>query len=95
MQTIEEGKAEAFIYPGETTKKLTVFYNPEMQEHRNLTISILNSYFPDNFLALDALAGSGIRGIRIIKETKGNVVFNDVTTDAFNLIKKNLELNNI
>jgi len=95
MERIQEGLASVYIYPGESTKKLTVFYNPDMEEQRNLTISILNAYFPSEFITCDALAGSGVRGIRILKETKGKVVFNDVTTDAIDLIKKNLKLNKL
>src|SRR3989338_10602911 len=95
MKKVKEGKAEIFVEEGDPTKKLPVFYNPEMEEQRNLTISVLNSYFKKSFLACDPLAGSGVRGIRILKETKGKVVLNDITTKAVELIEKNLKLNKL
>lgn len=95
MKKIREGKIEVFVEEGEPTKKLPVFYNPKMEEHRNLTISVLNSYFKKKFLVCLPLAGSGVRGIRILKETKGDVVFNDITTEAVYLIEKNLKLNGL
>ncbi len=94
MKKINEGSAEIFVEEGDPTKELPVFYNPEMEENRNITISVLNSYFKDKFIACDPLAGSGVRGIRISKETKAEkIVMNDITTLANQLIKKNVKLN--
>ncbi len=95
MRIAKEGKVKFQVYEGEVNKQLPVFYNPEMEEHRNITVSVLNSYFPKKFLACDPLAGSGVRGLRIVKETKGEVVLNDITSEAVKLMKSNFKLNKI
>lgn len=96
MKFVSEGKAKVFIHSGEATRKLPVFYNPEMEQQRNITIACLNVYFKNKFSMCDPLAGSGVRGIRILKETKcSKVVFNDMNLEAVKLIKKNLEKNKL
>ena len=100
MAVVKEGKAKIYTYSGKITKDLPVFYNPEMERQRNLTVSVLSVFQKQVNKKLDIcdpLAGSGVRGIRIKKEVKGvgRVVLNDVTTDAFKLIKKNVKLNKV
>ncbi len=100
MTTIKEGKARIQTFQGKVTKDLPVFYNPEMERQRNLTVSVLSVFQKQVNKKLDVcdpLAGSGVRGIRIKKEVSdiGRVVLNDVTTEAFKLIKKNVKLNRI
>ena len=79
---------------------MPVFYNPEMGKQRDITVSAL-SVFQNKanrkIKVCDPLAGSGVRGIRILKEIKGieNIVFNDVNSESVKLIKKNLRLNKI
>ncbi len=100
MVTIKEGKAKIYTYSGKITKDLPVFYNPEMERQRNLTVSVLSVFQNQANKKLDVcdpLAGSGVRGIRIKKEVKGvgRVVLNDVTSEAVKLIRKNIKLNKV
>ena len=44
---------------------------------------------------VDALSASGIRGLRIAKEVGINVTLNDWSEEAYDLIKKNAELNQL
>jgi tRNA (guanine26-N2/guanine27-N2)-dimethyltransferase len=44
---------------------------------------------------LDGFAATGIRGIRVIKESGTQAFFNDIEREAFLAIKRNLELNGI
>lgn len=100
MKLLKEGKVEFYSHTSEPTKKMEVFYNPEMERQRDLTISVLSAYQKQtdkNLVIADPLAGSGVRGIRILKEVEGieKVVFNEISSDAVKLIKKNLKLNHI
>ncbi len=98
MEIIKEGKIKFHSYIGKPTKDLPVFYNPEMAKQRDITICSLSAFqkrVKRNLSVCDPLAGSGVRGIRILKEVKNvdEVVFNDVGSDSVKLIKKNLKLN--
>ena len=100
MEILKEGKAKFYSYTGEPTKQMPVFYNPEMEKQRNLTVSVLSAYQKQankKLTIADPLAGSGIRGIRILKEVNGigKAVFNDVSSEPVKLIRKNLNLNKI
>lgn len=74
-------------------KKNPVFYNPEMEFSRDISIAAARVLNPENFC--DLLSGSGARGVRIANETKARVVANDVNPLAYELIKKNISLNNL
>ncbi len=100
MEILNEGKIKFYSHTGEPSKKMPVFYNPEMGRQRDLTIAVLSVYqrgIGKELEVCDPLAGSGVRGIRILKEVEGieKVVFNDITSEAVKLIKKNLKLNKI
>jgi len=83
---VEEGKAKI------TTDG--VFYNPRMKFCRDADMKIFSVLKPRNFL--DALAGSGIRGIRaMIEAGYENVTFNDKNPKACEVVKKNLKLNGL
>ncbi len=93
---IAEGKARIYVErvnekgPG---KVEGVFYNREMVFNRDSTIFLLHNIHVRN--ALDALAATGIRGIRMILEEGVETVINDRDPRAYELIKKNVELNGI
>ncbi len=93
---VQEGKAKVYVEkvnekgPG---KIEGVFYNREMVFNRDSSIFLLSNLSVRN--ALDALAATGIRGIRIKKEIGIEVAINDVNPDAYKVIKKNAELNNV
>ncbi len=84
----------------EPTKESKVFYNNEMVLNRDISVSALKVYSEDqkvDLKVLDALAGTGIRGIRYFREVPDieKVTINDSKPDAFENIKKNLELNSL
>ena len=41
---IKEGKASVHVYTGKIDKSLPVFYNPEMENQRNITVAVLYAY---------------------------------------------------
>ncbi len=94
---IEEGLARILVPPAEWRKgpnsaDVEVFYNPTMELNRDISVSLLNTLSPRR--VLDGLAASGIRGIRFSLETSAEEVhINDRDPKAFELIKRNIELN--
>ena len=70
-----------------------VFYNRAMVFNRDTTIFLLYNLRVKN--ALDALAATGVRGIRIVKELGIETTINDRDAKAVEIIKKNLKLNDI
>src|SRR3989338_10993986 len=97
---IQEGKARLKIPLAEkVSKDMGVFYNPVMQQNRDISVLLLNSMENKSMQIADPLAASGIRSIRFLKELKKgkikNITVNDYSKDAIKLIKSNLELNKI
>ncbi len=74
-----------------------VFYNPRMEICRDIDIACLFSfhrrYSPAEYL--DALAGTGIRGLRAAKEVGLDVEINDKSRDAYETIRENIKLNEV
>ncbi len=79
------------------SKKLPVFYNPVMKLNRDISILLLNSVPDKSIQAALPLAGTGIRGIRFLKELKKgkikNIGFNDYS--SLKNIKENISLNKL
>lgn len=78
-----------------------VFYNPRMILNRDLSIVVLNAFTNLHLLkgviALDALAGTGVRGLRYVKEI-ANVeksLINDIDPNAYKLMLKNVKINEL
>ncbi len=95
MDTITEGKARIKAYTGKVSKKLPVFYNPEMELNRSISVALIIALDCSLSIALP-LAGSGVRGVRFLKECSSiNVHFNDLNPKAISLIKENLKLNKV
>jgi len=97
-KTITEGKANIRV-PTEkkVSSELPVFYNPVMKLNRDLTVSVLaNSGLHDVRVCLP-LAGTGVRGIRLLLETNivNEIVMNDFSKEAVKIIKQNLKLNKL
>ncbi len=86
---IEEGKVSVEVSGN-------IFYNPRMEMNRDITVVCLES-LPEVTTYVDAMAASGIRGIRIKKEVSHpiEVTINDWDTAACELIKRNAEQNNV
>lgn len=75
---------------------MPVFYNPQAVISRDFTTMFLKTIFKNKeFFFVDALAGTGIRGIRIALESSGKGILNDVDPRAYNYIVKNILLNNL
>ena len=97
---ITEGKAEFFAPKDKkVSKDLPVFYNPIMEYNRTISIALLNALGMKDMQIAFPLAGTGIRGIRFLKELRKDAIkqiyFNDYDKKAISLIKKNLKLNSI
>lgn len=96
---VKEGLAEIYIPKIATEagpgKKGGGYYSKPMIFSRDLTVMVLKALNNSNIKALDGLASSGVRGIRIAKETGIRIELNDKSQYAVNLIKKNLELNGL
>ena len=100
MGTITEGKAGIKIRTAKVVSKaMPVFYNPFMELNRTISVLLLNSIDKKNMQIALPLSGSGIRGIRLVKELKKgkikNISFNDYDNKAVKSIKENLKLNKI
>ncbi|MEM4717370.1 MAG: N2,N2-dimethylguanosine tRNA methyltransferase [Desulfurococcaceae archaeon] len=75
---------------------MPVFYNPEAVVSRDYTTLLLRSIMGEKeFYFVDALAGSGVRGVRIAIESNGKGILNDVDPRAYSYIKKNILVNNL
>ncbi|MEA3429656.1 MAG: tRNA (guanine(26)-N(2))-dimethyltransferase [Nanoarchaeota archaeon] len=96
---IEEGKARIKIYSGKISKKLSVFYNPNMKLNRDISVLVLNTLHDKKLRMALPLAGSGVRGVRFLLELDDDkiteLIFNDSSLDAIENIKSNLELNKL
>lgn len=69
------------------------FYNKEMETSRDFTVALLKSIRKG--VALDSMAGTGIRGLRIAAEAGWDVVINDISKANVSLIKDNAKNNNM
>lgn len=94
MRVVEGGTEVLVPVPDETSQfppsTAAVFYNPEMRVNRDITVSCAAM---TGGTYLDALAASGIRGIRVAREAGLSVVLNDWDEAAHGLILQNVELN--
>ncbi len=93
---IEEGKARIiapYVNQRGPGKVEGVFYNREMVFNRDTTIFLLHNLRVRS--ALDALAATGVRGIRMILENGVRTTINDASEDAYRIIKENVKLNRV
>ena len=91
---IKEGTTRILI-PEPPTK--SVFYNPKMELCRDIDIASVAAFvsaLPSQDLTyIDALAGTGVRGVRMAKEVGLSVAINDRSNHAYECINKNIVLN--
>lgn len=98
---LEVPELERFRTPaGDYAPSLTrVFYNPLMELCRDISVSAMQVLAKEvgGLRICDPLAGVGARGLRYAKEVEGvsNVVLNDRSPEAFELIRRNAELNGL
>jgi tRNA (guanine26-N2/guanine27-N2)-dimethyltransferase len=90
---------EATLPKRDVHSKMDVFYNPVMVSNRNISILLLNSIPNKNMKLCLPLAGSGIRGLRFIKELKKGkmkqLYVNDKKETFIETFERNLSLNKI
>ncbi|MEM0463642.1 MAG: tRNA (guanine(26)-N(2))-dimethyltransferase [Pyrobaculum sp.] len=74
-----------------------VFYNPVMEKNRTLSVLFLKAYGATGLTVCEPLSGTGVRGIRYAVEAGavGRLILNDISREAVELIKKNLEVNGV
>lgn len=99
LKKIQEGKINLFVPEGRIYNA-PVFYNPEAELNRDISIAAIQTFqneFKKKIIICDALAGTGIRGLRYAKEIKGikKVFLNDKNPIAVKLIKKNIKENKL
>ncbi|OPX66187.1 MAG: tRNA (guanine(26)-N(2))-dimethyltransferase [Methanoregulaceae archaeon PtaB.Bin056] len=94
MEFIEakEGKTRFFIPLQDPSHPFppasaTVFYNPKMELSRDATVVLVSLLSPLEYL--DAMAASGIRGLRVASECAVPVAINDRDREAVALIRQN------
>ncbi|MBW2996352.1 tRNA (guanine(26)-N(2))-dimethyltransferase [Candidatus Woesearchaeota archaeon] len=99
-KTITEGKAKIKV-PKETkvSRELPVFYNPVMEFNRTVSILLLKAIGNKKMQIGLPLGGSGVRGVRFLKELPKSKVkevwINDINKKAVKLIKENLRMNKV
>ncbi len=96
MRIIEvvEGRTKLLVPKEEKlTKRNEVFYNPEMELARDISVAVVKILNPGEFC--DLLAGSGARGVRIANEVGIPTIMNDLNPSAVKLIEKNCKLNKV
>jgi len=99
LKKIREGKIN-LIVPEGRIYDTSVFYNPEGELNRDISVSALQAFqkeFKNKITVCDALAGTGIRGLRYAKEVSGikKVILNDKNPSAVKLIRKNIKENKL
>jgi len=99
-ELLSEGSAK-FYAPKQkvVSKDMSVFYNPAMKLNRDITVAVLSALGRKGMVGCDLLAASGVRTIRLAKElpegTFSRIYTNDVSKEAAELIRKNLEINRV
>ena len=78
--------------------KRSMFYNPKMELCRDIDVAGVSAFTAaqpsrKQPLYIDALAGSGVRGVRLANEVGLCLHINDRSTPAYELIKRNIALN--
>ncbi|MCK4429657.1 MAG: tRNA (guanine(10)-N(2))-dimethyltransferase, partial [Candidatus Aenigmarchaeota archaeon] len=105
LKIIKEGNIKIKVpVEEELTRKMSVFYNPEMKFDRDLSEIIVSVLKPKKIC--DGLAASGVRGLRYANILEGEickdgltdcpeVVLNDTNPNAVKLMDKNAKLNSL
>ncbi|GAF88730.1 unnamed protein product, partial [marine sediment metagenome] len=97
---IKEEKAVVRIFEAsKISRDMPVFYNPIMKLNRDISVLVLKSISNKKMQIGLPLSGTGVRGVRFLKELNKSkikeVCFNDVNPKAVKIIKENLKLNKI
>jgi tRNA (guanine26-N2/guanine27-N2)-dimethyltransferase len=92
---ITEGSAKAYVPVEEkVSKDLPVFYNPVMKLNRDISVALLKSMKKEFQIGLP-MEATGLRAVRFMTELTNakSIDVNDISAEAYELIKKNIELN--
>lgn len=95
---VKEGTTRILV-PKQPTK--SIFYNPKMELCRDIDIAGIAAFVSSlpskqaSLTYIDALAGTGVRGIRVAKEVGLSVTINDWSKPAYELINRNIESNEV
>ena len=89
MEKVNEGEARIYINGD-------VFYNPRMQNLRDISVSFLNAVGCEGKSLLDATSASGIRAIRYAKECgiRDGIAL-DINKKAYDVCKRNIRSSGI
>jgi tRNA (guanine26-N2/guanine27-N2)-dimethyltransferase len=84
----------------EPTTEDDIFYNTAMVTNRDIAmacLAVMQDRFDKELTICDALAASGVRGLRYLQEVDGidHVLLNDMDPSAVDSIRTNVELNDI
>ncbi len=103
--TKQEGSVKFLLHEGDNdtipSKSMNVFYNKRMEINRDISILAIIAYnnliSQNSLVVIDSMAASGIGAIRLLKncENVEKIYLNDINPVALELIKNNLELNEI
>jgi tRNA (guanine26-N2/guanine27-N2)-dimethyltransferase len=104
-EVIVEGAAEIIIPRRELFRRpdgvyepawAPVFYNPLMRINRDFTVLATKTYFNKHeFMFIEPLGGTGVRGVRLALESCGYGLINDVDPIAYYYIVRNIRLNRV
>jgi tRNA (guanine26-N2/guanine27-N2)-dimethyltransferase len=99
LKKIQEGKVNLFAPIGRIYDT-PVFYNPEMELSRDISVSALQVFqkqFKKKLNICDALAATGVRGLRYAKEVSNlkEIILNDKNPIAVKIIRKNIKENRL
>jgi len=102
LEEVVEGSTKLLVPKNRTRKgpgkRTEGFYNEGMKFNRDLAVLFLEliSERESSFKVLDGLAATGAMGVRLAKEVKGlELTVNDRHPIVYELIKRNIELNNL
>jgi len=96
---VKEGKVVVKV-PTENKYEAAVFYNQDAELQRDISVSVLQAWqtlTKKKLVICDALAATGVRGLRYSKEVSGikEAILNDHNLLAVKLIKQNIKLNKL
>ncbi|MCX8184399.1 MAG: RsmD family RNA methyltransferase [Sulfolobales archaeon] len=106
MIEVAEGRVRLFTYDLSRYRRLNgvyepawlpVFYNPAAVLSRDFSILVASTLDLRESIVLDALSGTGVRALRYCSEVSNisKCFANDIDTRAYELIVKNIALNNL
>ena len=95
---VEEENIQLYHFGNKISKKLDVFYNPEMKINRDFSLLFIASYFSRPITYCDPMAASGIRQMRFLSTIPSffkTLTTGDVSKKAINTMKTHFRINKI